>query len=69
MYHPVTTWGAQVRQTLGASKTRTFVPVGARGVRLKSKASLRWASEDRQGLMQDGRSRFNVGVSCEMSLP
>ena len=68
MYHLVTPWSDQVRLTPGASKTRTLVPGGAWGVRLKSKAPLIWASADRRGLMRDGWSRFNVSVACGMSL-
>ena len=52
----------------GGLKDEDFCAGGARGVRLKSKASLSWASVDRQVLMQDCWSRFNVRVACGMSL-
>ena len=68
MYRPVTTWGAQVRRTPGASNKRNFVPGGARGVQLKTKAPLSWASANRQGLMKNCQRRFNVSVACGMSL-
>ena len=68
MYQPVTPWGDQVRRTPGASNTRTLMPGGARGVRLKSKAPLRWALADRWGLIRYGRSIFKVSIACRMSL-
>ena len=44
-------------------KKMTLVPGGARGVRLKSKIPLSWASADKRGLMRDGRSKLRVSVA------
>ena len=52
----------------GGFKDEDFFSGVARGVRLKSKAPLNWASVDRRGLMRDCWSRFNVSVACRMSL-
>ena len=46
----------------------TRVTGGARGVRLKSKSLLRYASEDRRGFMQDRHRRFNVSSAYLMKL-
>ena len=59
---------ANVRLLVGSSKISTCVPGGARGVRLKSKAPLRYASADRQEFMRAGHRRFNVISACLMRL-
>eukprot|EP00957_Ditylum_brightwellii_P143548 10936085-Ditylum_brightwellii.AAC.1 len=46
------------------SWTITFVPGGARGVRLKSNAPFICASADRCGFSQEGLRRFNVNRAC-----
>ena len=51
-------------QVVEGLKMSTLVPEGASGVLLKSKAPLSWYSAERQGLMQEGCSRFSVSVAC-----
>ena len=62
-HHPSTPWGAQVPLSLGFSCTRTRVPGGASGVRLKSKAPNSCAWAESWGLMRDTRNRFRVSVA------
>ena len=47
----------------GVLYTRTFVPGGARGVRLKPKAPFSWASTESHGFNCDVRRRLSVRVA------
>ena len=55
-------------RTAGFSCTSTLVPMGAKGVRLKSNGPFNIASADILGFNLDGLSRFNVRLVCSINL-
>jgi hypothetical protein len=64
VYQPSVAWGDQVVRWDGLSWTRTRMPGGARGVRLKSKIPLSCAQEESLGLRREPRRRFKVMRAC-----